>query len=427
MRQARQLPDQDQRAPADAAAGPRAAGQGEQDLRDRGAGPDPPAAQRDHHGAARSPTKRGAAARLPRRRHRPRQDLDAGARRRTRTAIVQAAALARPLLGLLDTYSPEFPCLLKGCGALRRDGSTTSSRAAASGRRMSFAATQRRALRRARTGRSTPTPGARSATGCPTRRCRTGDHRLRQRLGHGDRGGGNPLMARLPQHRDHGRRDQAGHLRAGQRDRHRHPDRDHGLLLLRQRDRVQGRSSPRASLIQKGDDVRVAGVRSGRSRRSRSRTATHAEITFKVKKDVADDDGDPGVDPLPQPRRRPLHVARAGASRAARGSPPGRTIPHRADHAGAEPDRAVQRLPAAVPGAAARRGQQPVAEPGQGAPGRGRHDRQPAEQHGVADQRAGRPRPAHRSRSSTTSPRCSRPSTTTTTSSARWSSSSRTG
>lgn len=28
--------------------------------------------------------------------------------------IVREAALARPLLGLLDTYSPEFPCLLKG-------------------------------------------------------------------------------------------------------------------------------------------------------------------------------------------------------------------------------------------------------------------------------------------------------------------------
>ena len=28
--------------------------------------------------------------------------------------IVRAAALTRPLLRLLDTYSPEFPCLLKG-------------------------------------------------------------------------------------------------------------------------------------------------------------------------------------------------------------------------------------------------------------------------------------------------------------------------
>ncbi len=28
--------------------------------------------------------------------------------------IVRAAALSRPLLRLLDTYSPEFPCLLKG-------------------------------------------------------------------------------------------------------------------------------------------------------------------------------------------------------------------------------------------------------------------------------------------------------------------------
>ena len=33
---------------------------------------------------------------------------------RNEANIVRAAALSRPLLGLLDKYSPEFPCLLKG-------------------------------------------------------------------------------------------------------------------------------------------------------------------------------------------------------------------------------------------------------------------------------------------------------------------------
>ncbi len=39
--------------------------------------------------------------------------------------IVRAPAVSRPLLGLLDTYSPELPCLLKGAarysGAAQRD------------------------------------------------------------------------------------------------------------------------------------------------------------------------------------------------------------------------------------------------------------------------------------------------------------------
>jgi phospholipid/cholesterol/gamma-HCH transport system substrate-binding protein len=59
------------------------------------------------------------------------------------TNIVRAPAVARPLLRLLDTYSPEFPCLLKGAaryaGRLNqifRDGKVWQS--------MSLAANQRR-------------------------------------------------------------------------------------------------------------------------------------------------------------------------------------------------------------------------------------------------------------------------------------------
>ena len=41
-----------------------------------------------------------------------------------------------------------------------------------------------------------------------------------------------------------------------------------------------------ASLIQKGDDVRVAGVTVGEVKDVEIRTATRAEMTFKVKDDV---------------------------------------------------------------------------------------------------------------------------------------------
>ena len=57
--------------------------------------------------------------------------------------IVRAAALSRPLLRLLDTYSPEFPCLIKG--ASRYAGRLNEIFAGARVRQsMSLAATQRR-------------------------------------------------------------------------------------------------------------------------------------------------------------------------------------------------------------------------------------------------------------------------------------------
>lgn len=59
-------------------------------------------------------------------------------------AIVREAALARPLLRLLDTYSPEYPCLLKGSAryADRLNGIFQSGRVS---QKMSLAAKQRRA------------------------------------------------------------------------------------------------------------------------------------------------------------------------------------------------------------------------------------------------------------------------------------------
>jgi phospholipid/cholesterol/gamma-HCH transport system substrate-binding protein len=57
--------------------------------------------------------------------------------------IVRAPAVSRPLLGLLDTYSPELPCLLKGAAryAGRLNQIFSKARVAQS---MSLAATQRR-------------------------------------------------------------------------------------------------------------------------------------------------------------------------------------------------------------------------------------------------------------------------------------------
>ena len=63
--------------------------------------------------------------------------------------------------------------------------------------------------------------------------------------------------------------------------------------------------------------------------------------------------GHPRHDPLPQPRRPALHLAHRRDRRHRRAGA-GRHDPGRADHAGARPHRAVQRLQAALPGAVAR-------------------------------------------------------------------------
>ena len=125
----------------DAAAGPLAAGEGQQHLRDRGPGPDPHPAQRDHH-RAHGHRQAGGPAHLPHRRDEPGQDLDRRVRPSTgRTSCAPGSSASR-CSGLLDTYSPEFPCLLQGAaryagrlGTIFKGGRVRQS--------MTFAATQR--------------------------------------------------------------------------------------------------------------------------------------------------------------------------------------------------------------------------------------------------------------------------------------------
>jgi len=75
--------------------------------------------------------------------------------------IVRAAALSRPLLGLLDKYSPEFPCLLKG--AERYAGRLNEIfRKAKVWQTMSLAANQRRPF----DSRDRPVYGERSGPKC---------------------------------------------------------------------------------------------------------------------------------------------------------------------------------------------------------------------------------------------------------------------
>ena len=75
--------------------------------------------------------------------------------------IIRAAALSRPLLGLLDKYSPEFPCLLKG--AARYAGRLNQIfRKGKVWQTMSLAANQRRPFDR----RDLPVYGERSGPKC---------------------------------------------------------------------------------------------------------------------------------------------------------------------------------------------------------------------------------------------------------------------
>ncbi len=102
-----------------------------------------------------------------------------------------------------------------------------------------------------------------------------------------------------------------------------------------------------ATGVVKGDEIRIAGVKVGTVKDVEIVERTRALVTF----DVAEDPGGArvhhGVDPLPQPGRSALHLAGRGHRRhgAARG---GGDYPGGPDEAGARPDRAVQRLRAAV-------------------------------------------------------------------------------
>ena len=125
---------------------------------------------------------------------------------------------------------------------------------------------------------------------------------------------GQPRMSTDRNTKTIARRGQARHLRPRQRDRHRHADRDHGLLRLRQRDRVQGR----LHLRQPDQEGRR---RPRRRRHRRLGQGRRDQGPRRRRGHLQDQEGrarhhrDPGLDPLPQPGRRPLHGAGGGHSR----------------------------------------------------------------------------------------------------------------
>ena len=318
LRQARQLPDHDERPPADAPAGPRAARPGQQDLLHRGARPGPPAAQRHHDGAHRD--RQGvAAADLLRRRDRPRQDLDAGADRPTRPTSSgrrgQPAA-ARPAGHLLARSS-------RACSRVRRatpGGSTRSSGTARCGR----ACTSRPPSAAPTTSATVPSYGEHGhgpqCYGLPYPKLPLEPPvNFKNGTELDSTSGGNPAMS-TPQHQDHPGRDQARDLRPRQPDRHRHADRDHGLLRLRQRDRVQGRlhlGQPDPEGRRRPGRRRDRRLGQGRGDQGPRQRRGH----LQGQEGRARHHGDAGLDPLPQPGRRPLHGARGGHAGRASGSP----------------------------------------------------------------------------------------------------------
>ena len=152
-----------------------------------------------------------------------------------------------------------------------------------------------------------------------------------------------------------------------------------------------------ATSLEKGDDVRVAGVNVGEVKSVDHYERNNAIVTFRVKSDVPLTTASQRRDPVPQPGGRPLHGARGGRRhRSPRPSTPATSSRSTHTEPGPRPHRAVQRVQAAVPGAATRPGQRADDEPRAGAPGRGRDHSGPAGAHGVADQHPGRPRPADR-------------------------------
>ncbi len=123
-----------------------------------------------------------------------------------------------------------------------------------------------------------------------------------------------------------------------------------------------------ASELTKGDDVRIAGVVVGKVKDVEIYKRDHAMVTFKVKDGV----------PLTQDSRASIRFLNLigdrymSLSEGKAGSPRLRAqgdAPARPDHPGAQPDRAVPRVPAAVPGAQPGGRQQALAQPHPGAPG----------------------------------------------------------
>ena len=172
-----------------------------------------------------------------------------------------------------------------------------------------------------------------------------------------------------------------------------------------------------ASLLDKGDDVRVAGVTVGEVRERRDQGPQPRRGHLQGQERRAGDHGPAGPRSASSTSSARATCRWAPAQAGAAKMPDGGTIPKSQTQPAlnlTELFNGFQPLFQALqPG----RDQRPLDEPGQGAPGRGRHHRRADEPHRLADQHPGRPRPAHRRRDRQPVARCSRPSTTATTSS----------
>ena len=367
--EARLLPDHDERPPADAPAGPRAARPRQPDLRPGGPRPGPPAAQRHDHGAHRD--RQGAAARdLHRRRDRPRRDLDAGAdhergqhRPRGRRSPGRCWACWTPT----RRSSPA-------CSRARRatpGGSTRSSGRARCGRACTWRPTSGGPTTSGTVLSTASRATVPSATACRTRQ--------------------QPL-------------DAAGQLQ----ERHR------ARLDERGQPRVShaGTPRPRLAAIKLGIFVLVSVIVTGTLTAIMGYFAFGSETEYKAEFTSASlitegrrrPDrrshrrlGQERRDQGPRRGRGHLHGQGATCRSPRRRTPPsgsstwsatatcrwrrasrararladGGTIPISHTTPGAEPHRAVQRLPAAVPGADPERGQPALAEPGKVLQGEG--------------------------------------------------------
>ena len=152
---------------------------------------------------------------------------------------------------------------------------------------------------------------------------------------------------------------------------------DHGQHRLRWRQGVQGGLLDRP-MLQKGDDVRIAGVNVGEVREVENHDRTAAMVTFRIKDEIE-------LTTASRAEIRFLNLVgdrylalEQGASTDAETLEAGATIPIDQTVPALDLTVAVQRLPAAVPGAEPQAGQRAVPQPRAGAPGRGRHRRGPA-------------------------------------------------
>ncbi|WP_278259692.1 MlaD family protein [Nocardioides convexus] len=183
-----------------------------------------------------------------------------------------------------------------------------------------------------------------------------------------------------------------------------------------------------ATMLEKGDDVRVAGVNVGEVKDVEHYHRSMALVTFKV---------DAGVDMTTSSRAeirflnlvgdRYLALTAGSDAKDAKALRDGATIPVQNTSPSLDLTTLFDGFKPLFAALTPDQVNEPEHEPGPGPPGRGRHREEPARAHRLADQHAGRPRRADRpGRHQPQAPR-SRRSTRGTSKPARWWSSSRTG